>query len=73
MKMSENENKVLKTLVGKQVKALYYDEGKSKRVEGILVEATDRYLIVNDVVVGLGIAFIACIPQRIKPLDEKTM
>jgi len=58
------ENTVLKTLVGKQVKALYYDEGKSKKVVGTLNEANDRYLIINDVVVGLGINFIACIPIK---------
>jgi len=62
--MSDQDNIVLKTLVGKQVKALYYDEGKSKKVVGTLNEANDRYLIINDVVVGLGINFIACIPIK---------
>jgi hypothetical protein len=57
-------NIILKTLVGKQVKALYYDEGKSKKVVGTLKEATNQYLIINDVVVGLGVNFIACIPIK---------
>jgi len=55
---------LLKNLVGKWVKVLYNDEGKSKRVVGPLKEATDKYLIVNDVVVGLGTSFIACIPLK---------
>lgn len=60
-----NENNVLvNQLVGKRVKVLYNDEGKSKRIVGILKDATEKYLIVNDVIVGLGPNFIACIPSK---------
>lgn len=58
------ENIVLRTLIGRNVKALYNDEGKSKKVVGTLKEVTNKYLIINDVVVGLGNNFIACIPVR---------
>jgi len=59
-----NEDVELKRLVGKKVKALYSDEGMSKKVVGTVNVATERYLIVNDVVIGLGVNFIACIPVK---------
>jgi len=70
--MSKNnipEKNIFKFLIGRQVKALYSDEGKSKKVIGLLKEVTDKYIIVNDVVVGLGDNFIACIPIKDSSLN----
>ena len=67
--MSENDKTILKELVGLQVKALYSDEGKSKKVIGTLREVTEKYIVVNDVVVGLGNSFIACIPIKEASFD----
>ena len=67
--MSENDKTILKELVGLQVKALYSDEGKSKKVIGTLREVTEKYIVVNDVVVGLGNSFIACIPIKETSFD----
>jgi len=52
-----------KDLLGKQVKALFLDDGKTKVIIGILYEVNENYIIVNDVVIGLGSSFISCIPQ----------
>ncbi len=60
-----NENQYLKSLLGCRVKALFYDEGQTKKVIGTLVEVTDKYFVVNDVVIGFGEGFIACIPIKI--------
>jgi hypothetical protein len=59
-------NHYLKSLLGCKVKALFCDEGQTKKVIGLLVEVSDRYFVVNDVVIGLGEGFIACIPVRCK-------
>ena len=57
------ENTSFLKLVGKQVKVKYLDEGTTCIVRGILKEANDSFIVVNDVVIGLGKNFIICIPQ----------
>lgn len=52
-------------LIGKRVKALYTDEGTTHVVKGILQEANTTYIVVNDVIIGLGSNFISCIPQEV--------
>ena len=47
--------------LNKPVKALYLDDGKTKVVKGILQEVNDHYIIVENVVVGLGQNFISCV------------
>ncbi|GAH90935.1 unnamed protein product [marine sediment metagenome] len=49
-------------LIGKRVKVKYLDEEKTCIVKGILTEANDSFITVNDVVIGLGKNFIICIP-----------
>ena len=51
-------------LIGKRVKALYTDDNETKVVKGILEDATDNFIVVNGVVIGLGKNFISCIPQE---------
>ena len=51
-----------KELLGKQVKALFLDNGKTKVIIGTLCEVDSNYIMVNDVVIGLGSSFISCIP-----------
>lgn len=53
-------------LMGKRVKVKYLDEETTCVIKGILNEANDQYIVVNDVVVGLGKTFISCIPQEEK-------
>jgi hypothetical protein len=55
---------VFSKLIGKQVKALFLDDGKTKVVMGILNEVTENYIVVEDVIIGLGSNFISCIPQE---------
>ena len=51
-------------LLGTRVKALYVDNGTTKIVIGILQEVTTNYIVVNDVIIGLGSNFISCIPKE---------
>ena len=51
-------------LLGTKVKALYVDNGTTKIVIGILQEVTSNYIVVNDVIIGLGSNFISCIPKE---------
>ena len=51
-----------KNLLGKQVKTLFLDNGKTKVIIGVLYEVNSNYIMVNDVVIGLGSNFISCIP-----------
>lgn len=56
----ENFSKFL----NKRVKALYLDNGETRVVKGILQEVNEQYIIVNDILIGLGQNFISCIPQE---------
>jgi len=53
-------------LLGSPVKVLYVDDGKTKAVIGILNEVNldNSYIVVKDVVIGLGSNFISCIPRE---------
>jgi len=51
-------------LLGTRVKVLYVDNGVTKIVTGTLQEANINYIVVNDVIVGLGSNFISCIPRE---------
>ena len=57
------ERKSFNSLLGKYVKVKYLDENTTCIVKGILNGVNDSYIIVNDVVIGLGSNFISCIPQ----------
>ena len=59
------ENNYFAKLLGKQVKVLYTDDGRTKIVIGILQEVNTNFIVVNDVVVGLGSNFISCIPREV--------
>jgi len=50
-------------LIGKRVKAVFKDGDKNKVVTGILNDVNDKYLLIDDAIVGLGDNFIFCIPQ----------
>jgi len=60
------ENNYFFKLLKKQVKVLYRDEGRTHVMKGILreVDPKGKFIVVNDVVIGLGDNFISCIPQR---------
>ena len=58
------ERKSFNSLLGKYVKVKYLDENTTCIVKGILNGVNDSYIIVNDVVIGLGSNFISCIPQN---------
>jgi len=51
-------------LIGKRVKAVFKDGDKNKVVVGILNEATNKYLLIDDAIIGLGDNFIFCVPQE---------
>jgi hypothetical protein len=51
-------------LLGKKVKVLFLDNGKTKVVNGILNQVFETYIIVDQVAIGLGSNFISCIPQE---------
>jgi len=58
------ESNYFTKLLNKQVKALYTDDGRTKIVIGILKEVNTNFIVVNDVVIGLGSNFISCIPRE---------
>jgi hypothetical protein len=58
------ENNVFSKYLGKRVKAVFKDKDITKVVIGILNEVNDKYLIIDEVMVGLGDNFIFCIPQE---------
>jgi len=58
------ESNYFTKLLNTRVKALYTDDGKTKIVTGILQEVNENYIVVNDVVIGLGSNFISCIPKE---------
>ncbi len=58
-------------IVGRQVKVLYRDEEQTKKVTGTLNHVTDNFIVVNDVIVGLGPNFISLIPIKESPLPRQ--
>lgn len=59
------ENNVfLSTLIGKRVKVRYSDDGLTHVVKGLLQEVKETYIVVDDVVIGLGTNFISCVKQE---------
>jgi len=60
----ENNNYFTK-LLGRSVKVLYTDDGKTKIVIGTLEEVQPTFIVVNDVIIGLGTNFISCIPREV--------
>ena len=63
MESIEMEN-IFLNLIGKRVKAVFKDGDKNKVVVGILNDVNDKYLLIDDAIVGLGDNFIFCIPQE---------
>lgn len=55
---------VFSGLIGRQVKVLFSDAGRTKVVTGILNETKETYIVVDDMVIGLGHNFISCKPQE---------
>ena len=51
-------------LLGKKVKAVFRDGEKTKVVIGILNDANSKYIVIDDVFIGLGDSFIFCVPQE---------
>lgn len=51
-------------LIGKRVKAVFKDGDKTKVIMGILNDVNDKYILIDDAIVGLGDNFIFCIPQE---------
>ena len=58
------DNTYFTKLLGTRVKALYLDNGTTKIVIGILQEVDTNFIVVNNVVIGLGSNFISCIPRE---------
>jgi uncharacterized protein (UPF0128 family) len=52
------------SLIGQRVKVRYLDDGSTHVVKGILQEVNDTYIVVDDVVIGLGSNFISCVKQK---------
>ena len=69
MKMKD-EKEILGKLLGQKVKVLYSDEDQTKKVVGTLNKITEQYMLVNDVIVGLGPSFISCIPIKERTLHN---
>ena len=55
---------VFSELKGRQVKVLFSDAGRTKVVTGTLNEVKDTYIVVDEMVIGLGLNFISCKPQE---------
>jgi ribosome maturation factor RimP len=49
-------------ILGRQVKVVFVDDGRTKVVTGILNVANSNLVMVDDVIIGLGPGFISCIP-----------
>lgn len=62
MERNEMENYFTK-LIGKKVKVLFLDNGKTKVVIGTLKTVDDNYIVVDSIAIGTGKNFISCIPQ----------
>ena len=56
------ENNSFQKLIGKQVKVKYLDNQTTCIARGILKEANDSFIVVNDIVIGLGKNFISLYP-----------
>ncbi len=58
------DNNYFTKLLGRSVKVLYTDNGKTKIVIGTLQNVDTNFIVVNDVAIGLGSNFISCIPRE---------
>jgi hypothetical protein len=58
------ENNSFSKYLGRRVKAVFKDQDKTKVVVGILNEVNDKYLLIDNVMVGLGDNFIFCVLQQ---------
>lgn len=50
----------LRDMLGREVKVRFLDEGRTKIVRGILSEVKENYIVINDILIGLGQNFISC-------------
>jgi len=57
------ESTYFTTLIGQYVKVKYLDNGITCIIKGILQEANETFIVVEDVAVGLGPNFISCLPK----------
>lgn len=56
-------------LLGRRVKVVFVDDGRTKVVTGILNVANLNLMMVDEVIIGLGSGFISCIPVERKNGD----
>lgn len=58
------EEELFSKLLGKQVKVVFIDDGRTKVVTGILNAVNANFVMVDDAIIGLGHNFISCMPKR---------
>ena len=58
------ENTSFSKYLNKRVKAVFKDQDKTKVVVGILKEVNEKYIVIDEVMIGLGDNFIFCLPQQ---------
>ena len=51
-------------LLGRRVKVVFVDDGRTKVVTGILNVVNANFIMVDEAVIGLGHNFISCIPRE---------
>lgn len=55
---------VFSGLLGRRVKAVFVDDGRTKVVTGTLNFVNTNFIMVDDAIIGLGVNFISCIPKE---------
>ena len=55
---------VFSNLLGRRVKAVFVDDGRTKVVTGILNFVNTNFIMVDDAIIGMGPNFISCIPKE---------
>ena len=51
-------------LLGRRVKVVFIDDGRTKVITGILNVVNTNFIMVGEAIVGLGPNFISCIPKE---------
>lgn len=57
-------DEVFSNLLGRRVKVVFVDDGRTKVVTGTLNFVNTNFIMVDDAIIGLGSGFISCIPRE---------
>ena len=64
MEWNEMDEELFSKLLGRRVKVVFVDDGRTKVITGTLNFVNSNVIMVDDAIVGLGSGFISCIPRE---------